>query len=124
MEPGRASVNRPGDAAESMPYTIHLAPTREAAAGADADLSLDYHVHQAIFGSDDVALHDLTLFYHLSDFYQDASFLDGQVLGLRTEVEEARARIHDPRATAAMSALAKLCDEAMDRGLNVFAFAE
>jgi len=107
-----------------MPYTIHMALTREEAARSEADLSLDYQVHQTIFRGEEVELHDLTLFYHLSDFYQGADFLDGQVLGLRTEVEEARRRIHDPRATAAMSALANLCDQAMDRGLNVFAFGE
>ncbi len=106
-----------------MPYNIHLAATRDEARGADADLSLDYQVHQTIFAPGE-PLHDLTLFYHLSDFYQDASFLEGQVLGLRTEVEEARKRIHDPRATAAVSELGKLCDVALARGLNVFAFGE
>jgi hypothetical protein len=107
-----------------MPYTLHLAETRTEASSTDADLSLDYHLHQAIFQRTEESLHDLTLFYNLSDFYQDASFVESQILGLRVEVEQARRRIHDPQATAAVSALGKLCDIAVAKGLNLFAFGE
>ena len=107
-----------------MPYTFHLAETRTEARGSDADLSLDYHLHQAIFQKTEESLHDLTLFYNLSDFYQDASFIESQVLGLRVEVEQARRRIHDPQATAVVSELGKLCDRAVTRNLNLFAFGE
>jgi hypothetical protein len=107
-----------------MPYTFHLAETRQEARQSDAFLSLDYNLHQAIFQGTAESLHDLTLFYNLSDFYQDASFIDSQVLGLRVEVELARQRIHHPQATAAVSELGKLCDVAAARHLNLFAFGE
>jgi len=107
-----------------MPYTIHLAENADEAAVSDADLSLDYHLHQAIFQQTEESFYDLTLFYNLSDFYQNASYSDSQVLGLRVEVELARQRIHHPQATAAVSELGKLCDIAVAKGLNVFAFGE
>jgi hypothetical protein len=107
-----------------MPYTFHLAESAQEASHSDADLSLDYHLHQTIFQRTEDSFYDLTLFYNLSDFYQDASFIDNQVLGLRVEVEQARQRIHDPQATAAVSELGKLCDIAVAKGLNLFAFGE
>lgn len=107
-----------------MPYTFHLAETRAEASSSDAVLSLDYRLHQTIFQQTEESLHDLTLFYNLSDYYQDASFIDSQVLGLRVEVEQARQRIYDPQATAAVSELGKLCDIAVTKGLNLFAFGE
>ncbi|MBU6300846.1 MAG: hypothetical protein KGS60_04780 [Verrucomicrobia bacterium] len=107
-----------------MPYTFHLAETRSEASQSEALLSLDYRLHRAIFEEPPETLHDLTLFYNLSDFYQDASFVDGQILGLRVEVEKARQRIHHPQATAAVSELGKLCDLAVAKRLNLFAFGE
>ena len=55
-----------------MPYTIHLAETEAEARDTLADLAIDYQVHQKIFDPARVEFHDLPLFYHLSDFYQDS----------------------------------------------------
>ena len=107
-----------------MPYTFHLAETQSEASDSDAALSLDYKLHQAIFQGTEESLHDLTLFYNLSDYYQNAAFIDSQVLGLRVEVELARQRIHHPQATAAVSELGRLCDVAVAKRLNLFAFGE
>ena len=107
-----------------MPYTIHLAETEDEARDSLADLSIDYQVHRQIFEGEEASLHDLPLFYHLSDFYQDAVFIDSHVLSLRVEVEQARARIHDPRATETLSALGKICERAIKKRLNIFGFGE
>ncbi len=107
-----------------MPYTIHLATTESEARDSEPGLSLDYRVHQAIFESPDQPLYDLTLFYNLSDFYQDATFAGSRVISLRGELEEARRRIHTPHATAPLGELCKLCDRAIKKGLNLYGFAE
>lgn len=106
-----------------MPYTIHLAETEKEARETLPDLSIDYQVHKSIFDSA-AEFHDLQLFYHMSDFYQNATFLETHVLSLRGEVEQARARIFSPRATEAMSVLAKLCEKAIKRRLSIYAFGE
>ena len=107
-----------------MPYTIYLAADPSEARSVAPDLSIDYRTHQIIFDPEAAQLHDLSFFYLLSDFYQNASFLENQVLSLRGEVEEARRRIHHPRATEPLSLLGKLCDQAIKRGLNLYAFGE
>ena len=107
----------------SMPLTIHLAETEAEAKDSLADLTIDYKIHQRIFSSG-TEFYDLTLFYHLSDFYQDTRYIDGDVINLRGEVEEARKRIFDPRATELMSAFAKLCERALKARVNIFAFGE
>jgi len=106
-----------------MPYTITLAETESEARTIPADLSIDYQIHQRIFDPD-VSLYDLTLFYNLSDFYQNAAFLESNVVALRSEVEEARRRIHDPRTTETLSLLSKICERARKKRLNIFAFGE
>ena len=90
-----------------MPYTIHLAETEAEARDTLADLAIDYQVHQKIFDPARVEFHDLPLFYHLSDFYQDSVFLESQVLSFRGELDQARARIFDSRATDALSVLSR-----------------
>ena len=107
-----------------MPYQIHLAETEIEARKSPADLSIDYQVHRRIFDSTQSQLHDLTLFYHLSDFYQDATYISSHVMGLRGEIEEARKRIQDPRATETLSLMGKLCDIALKRELNIYGFGE
>ncbi len=107
-----------------MPYNIHLAETESDARDADAHLSLNYELHQRIFDPTKAKLYDLTLFYHLSDYYQDAVYLNDTVVSLRGEVEEARKRIHDPRATQILSEMSALCERARKRRLSIFAFGE
>ncbi|MFT5465152.1 MAG: hypothetical protein ACI8UO_000239 [Verrucomicrobiales bacterium] len=107
-----------------MPFTIHLAKTEAEARIISAVLAIDYQVHQRIFDSTKAEFHDLPLFYHLSDFYQDAIFLESQVLSFRAELDQARARIFDSRATDVLSVLSKLCDRAFKRRLSIFGFSE
>ncbi len=106
-----------------MPFTITLAETESEARSIAPDLSIEYQIHQRIFDPE-VDLYDLTLFYNLSDFYQNAAFLESNVVALRSEVEEARRRIHDPRTTETLSLLAKICERARKKRLNIFAFGE
>ncbi len=106
-----------------MPYTITVAETEAEARQLDPDLSIEYQIHQRIFNPD-IPLYDLQLFYNLSDFYQNAAFLEASVIGLRGEVEEARQRIEDPRTTETLSLLSKICERARKKGLNIFAFGE
>tara|TARA_R110002096_G_scaffold238581_6_gene430144 strand:+ start:2516 stop:2839 length:324 start_codon:yes stop_codon:yes gene_type:complete len=107
-----------------MPYNIHLAENETEALEADAHLSIDYQDHKCIFDPTAVELYDLTLFYNLSDFYQNAVFLDDNVVSLRGEVEEARRRIENPRATHILSEMSMLCERARKSRLNIFAFGE
>lgn len=107
-----------------MAYDIHLAESKAEARASLPDLSIDYQVHGRIFDPAAAEFHDLPLFYHFSDFYQDAVFLDSQVLSLRGEIEQARARVHDPRGTEVLSVLGKLCDRAVKKHLSIFAFSD
>ena len=105
-----------------MPYDIHLAETEAEATESLPELSIAYKVHQRIFAPE-LELWDLTLFYHLSDFYQDARFIDGDVVILRGEVEQARKRVVDPKGTEALSRFAKVCEKALKKRLNIFVFS-
>ncbi|MEO0446965.1 MAG: hypothetical protein AAF191_12905 [Verrucomicrobiota bacterium] len=107
-----------------MPYDIHLGEAESQARAELPELSLDYSTHRAIFEESNVELYDLHLFYNLSDFYQNACFLGSHVIGLRADVEEARRRIHHPRATEPLSLLSKLCDRAIKSEKSLFAFGE
>ena len=107
-----------------MPYTIHLAETEAEARDSLADLAIDYKVHQRIFDPAVAEFHDLPMFYRLSDFYQDATFLESNVRSLRSEIELARARVFNPRATDVLSVFSKLCDRAIKKRLSIFAFGE
>ncbi len=107
-----------------MPYNLHLGESETEALETQPHLSIDYPVHRRIFGAAGVQLYDLTLFYNLSDFYQNAAFFGDNVVSLRGEVEEARRRIHDPRATEVLSEMSKLCERARKKGLNIYAFGE
>lgn len=107
-----------------MPLTIHCGETEDEARRTVPELSLDYQTHQQIFGSFDLEFHDLGLFFHLSDFHQDTAFLGADVITLRAQIEEARRRIQNSRATDSLARLSRICDSVIRNGGNLFAFGE
>ena len=99
---------------------IHFGENEDEARRRDPEHWLDYASHQLIFKGNEDAFRDLTLFYRLSDFHLDCTFIGGDIPALKTETEEAMNRVHDFPVVEQLGKLVQVWVRAVRTGKNVF----
>lgn len=107
-----------------MSLDLHIASSRRKAEKELAALSVDYPIHAALFSAVLSKPDRYAILIRMSDYYKDAAFEGNEVQDLLLEVRNASAIVDSGPALDFALCLAELCEQALARKLNVYAFSD
>jgi hypothetical protein len=107
-----------------MAYDLHLAKTALEAEKMYADFQIPEQVHDELFSKDRPWVRKSLMLGRMKDYYKNAKFSCSELPSLRSELERILRRERDPHIRMALKGLRLLCILGIERGVNLFCFAD
>ncbi len=103
-----------------MGLDVVLSQGRNKSFKCDFKLTISENIHGSLFSIKNTWLGSYHQFYRIKDYYRDAEYRKDELGVLKKELIDIRKQIPDKQVLELLDNLVKICDEALEKDLNLY----